>query len=96
MTQLYNQPVVYNQKRHGLFKLGNKSFDFRRPLRGFPKKVTPEFLLVDLANNLNELAEDTDSVKEQIKKKLSKFNLKKVVYHSKEYGKLGINIRGQI
>src|SRR5262245_4978873 len=31
LTQLYNRVVVLNRKRHGVFKLGNKEFDFRRP-----------------------------------------------------------------
>src|ERR1035437_10702406 len=49
-TQLYNQRIVYNHKRHGDFKLGNRKFSFRiKP--HFPKKATPEFLLVDLVNN---------------------------------------------
>jgi hypothetical protein len=89
LTQLYNQPVVYNRKRHGLFKLGNKTFDFRRLLQGFPKELTREFLLVDLVNNLKELAEDSDLVKDKIKKNLSKFDLQRVVYNSKKYGKVG-------
>lgn len=88
LTQLYNQPVVYNRKRHGLFKLGNKIFDFRMLIRGFPKKLTPEFLLVDLVNNLNELGEDVTLVKEQLKKNLYKFNLNKVSKYSKKYGKV--------
>src|SRR5262245_17459882 len=46
LTQLYNRAVVYNRKRHGLLNLGGKEFDFRRPLRGFPKKLSKEFLLV--------------------------------------------------
>lgn len=89
LTQLYNQPIVYNRKRHGLFKLGNKTFDFRRPLRGFPKKISPEFLLVDLVNNLDELTEDTDLVKRLIKEKLNKFNLKKLLSYAQKYGKVG-------
>jgi hypothetical protein len=28
-TQLYNQTVVYNHKRHGSFKLGGRMFEFR-------------------------------------------------------------------
>jgi len=64
LTQLYNRTVVYNYKRHGVFTLGGKGFDFRRPARGFPKKLTPGFLIVDLLNNLNELAEeDTEALK---------------------------------
>jgi hypothetical protein len=56
-TQLYNVRTVYNHKRHGEFKLGNQTFNFRiKP--HFPKKVTDDFLLVDLVNNLEELAED--------------------------------------
>lgn len=72
LTQLYNRTVVYNYKRHGVFKLGDKAFDFRRPARGFPKKLTPAFLLVDLLNNLNELAdENVEALKTKIKNKLS-------------------------
>lgn len=89
LTQLYHQSVVYNHKRHGLFKLGNKEFNFCRPSRGFPKELTPEFLLVDLVNNLNDLAEDANFIKEQIHKRLSQFNFKKVVYYAKKYGKVG-------
>jgi len=29
-TQLYNETVVYNHKRHGRFELGGRVFDFRR------------------------------------------------------------------
>ena len=56
-TQLYNLRVVYNHKRHGEFTLGNRTFDFRVKPR-FPKKLSTEFLLVELVNNLEELAED--------------------------------------
>ena len=53
-TQLYNTRVVYNHKRHGVFNLGGREFEFRRKYR-FPKKLTEEFLLVDLMNNLKQL-----------------------------------------
>lgn len=56
-TQLYNEPLVYNLKRHGPFELDGRAYDFRlRP--SFPKTVTPEFLLVDLLHNLGRLPED--------------------------------------
>ncbi len=67
LTQLYNKVLEYNRKRHGVIELAGKKFDFRRPARGFSNKVSMEFLLVDLVNNLNELAEDTNCVKEQLK-----------------------------
>ena len=60
-TQLYNEKIVYNKKRHGRFKLGNRYFDFRVK-SDFPRKLTKEFLLVDLIGNVNHLAEDADSV----------------------------------
>ena len=76
-TQLYNERVVYNHKRHGEFELGGRVFNFRLRPR-FPKKVSREFLLVDLVNNLDSLAEDpsevlsnvSDVVKDMSRKKL--------------------------
>jgi hypothetical protein len=67
-TQLYNKRVVYNHKRHGLFDLGGKEFDFRLKHK-FPKELSEEFLLVDLLNNLNELAEDREDVLKRVKEK---------------------------
>lgn len=72
-TQLYNRILVYNHKRHGVFKLGNREYDFRVKPR-FPKKLTPEFLYVDLLNNLDELAEDRDAVLAQARSKLTSFD----------------------
>ena len=72
-TQLYNSTLVYNHKRHGVFKLGNRQFHFRVKPR-FPKKLTPEFLYIDLLNNLDELAEDRDEVLSQARAKLLSFN----------------------
>jgi hypothetical protein len=67
-TQLYNETVVYNHKRHGRFKLGNRSYDFRvKP--HFPAKLSEEFLLVDLVDNLDRLAEDRSTTLEGVKRK---------------------------
>jgi len=88
LTQLYNRVIVLNHKRHGVFKLGNKEFDFRRSSKRFPAKVTPEFLLVDLVNNLKELAEDTPVVKENVCKNLARFDQDKLVRLAREYGKI--------
>ncbi|PQJ09108.1 hypothetical protein CJD36_021175 [Flavipsychrobacter stenotrophus] len=60
-TQLYNVRVVYNHKRHGEFDLGGRKFFFHAKHR-FPKKLTQEFLLVDLVNNIENLAEDKTEV----------------------------------
>lgn len=88
LTQIYNRVVVLNRKRHGVFKLGNKEFDFRRSSKGFPNKMTPEFLLVDLLNNLKELAEDTSLVKQNIVNRLSFFDQEKLLRLAREYGKV--------
>lgn len=84
-TQLYNQRVVYNHKRHGEFKLGNRSFSFRvKP--HFPKKLTTEFLFVDLVNNLDSLAEEPQLVLEKVKNKLNTLNRDKLRKNVAEYG----------
>jgi hypothetical protein len=88
LTQLYNRVVVLNRKRHGVLKLGNKEFDFRRSYKEFPNKVTPEFLLVDLLNNLNELAEDTSLVKQNILNNLTRFDQTKLLRLARACGKV--------
>src|SRR6266853_5171076 len=60
-TQLYDKTVVYNHKRHGSFQFGGRKFAFRvEP--SFPKSLTKEFLLVDLVNNVDQLAESKQEV----------------------------------
>jgi len=86
-TQLYNLRVVYNHKRHGKFKLGGQFFDFRVRPR-YPKKVTREFLLVDLLNNLEKLAEDRHEVLERVKMKLPDMNSKRLRSAVKRFAKL--------
>lgn len=72
-TQLYNKVVVYNHKRHGDVKLGNRVFTFwRTPY--FPNTVTPEFLLVDLVNNVESVAEDVPKVLERVKERVIQFD----------------------
>lgn len=88
LTQLYNRMVAYNRKRHGVFTLAHQEYDFRRPARGFPEKLSREFLLVDLVNNLNELDEDPDQVKRNIEKSINTYDLKSVMHNARLYGKI--------
>ncbi len=84
-TQLYNQKTVYNHKRHGDFNLGGKTFSFRvKP--HFPSKVTQEFLLVDLLNNLDQLAEDPKEVVSKVRFKAKSMDAKKLKKSLQEYG----------
>jgi hypothetical protein len=91
-TQLYNQTLVYNHKRHGVFRLGNRQFDFRVKPR-FPKKLSLEFLFVDLLNNLEELAEDRDVVLNHARKKLPSFDLARLQTAVNSYGNMATRKR---
>ena len=86
-TQLYNGKTVYNHKRHGDFELGGKMFSFRiKP--HFPSKATPEFLLVDLLNNIEHLAEDSNELVLKVRSKAKTMNTKKLKKSLLEYGSI--------
>lgn len=84
-TQLYNQKTVYNHKRHGDFKLGGKMYSFRMKPH-FPRKATPEFLLVDLLNNFGQLAEDPNEVLAKVRTRATAMDSKKLKRSLEEYG----------
>ena len=84
-TQLYNKKVVYNHKRHGEFKLGNRVFDFKIK-HHFPNKLTLEFLLVDLVNNLDSLAEEKGMLLKNIQQKISQMEVRKLQNYVSVYG----------
>jgi hypothetical protein len=84
-TQLYNKRVVYNHKRHGEFELGGRKFFFHSKPK-FPKKISPAFLLVDLLNNLDALAEDKTEVMHQVLDKARTMELKAIKLAVSEYG----------
>ncbi|MCP3690186.1 MAG: hypothetical protein GY784_17415 [Gammaproteobacteria bacterium] len=86
-TQLYNCRVVYNHKRHGHFTLGGLPFEFRRKPR-FPRKLSEEFLLVDLLNNLPTLAEDTEGLRTRVRTKAKELNARKLRMAARDYGKV--------
>lgn len=91
-SQLYNKTLVYNHKRHGLFSFGNRQFDFRVKPR-FPKMLTPEFLLVDTVNNLDELAEDKNQVLQMVERKLSAFDQVRLKQAVSDYGSVATQKR---
>jgi hypothetical protein len=84
-TQLYDRTLVYNRKRHGEFVLGNRKFAFRvKP--DFPKALTKEFLLVDLVNNLDQLAEAKSEVLERVKQRASSMDGHRLRRTVRDYG----------
>lgn len=86
-TQLYRRNVVYNHKRHGLFTLAGFEFDFRDKPR-FPArdKVSREYLLVDMLNNLDQLAEDPDALLAAVRRKLDTFDAAHLEQALRDYG----------
>jgi hypothetical protein len=91
-TQLYNSTLVYNHKRHGVFRLGSRQFDFRVKPR-FPKKLSREFLYVDLLNNLGDLAEDRDVVLSLAVSKLPSFKMDRLQEAVESYGNMATRKR---
>ena len=84
-TQLYDKTVVYNHKRHGQFLLGGRTFEFRvKP--AFPRKLTKEFLLVDLVNNLDRLAESREDVLVRVKERAASLDVPRLQRVAREYG----------
>jgi len=84
-TQLYNETVVYNRKRHGRFKLGNRVYDLRMKPE-FPAVATKEFLTVDLVNNLKRLTEDETQVLERIRTEARKLDQDALRQAAEDYG----------
>lgn len=84
-TQLYDKTVVYNHKRHGVFQLGNRKFAFRVKPR-FPKSLTKEFLLVDLVNNVDQLAEAKDEVLKRVLQRAASTDRRRLRRAVRDYG----------
>lgn len=52
-TALFSAPLVYNTKRSGIFKLGERRFILRRV--AFPESPSPEWFAVDLLENAEQV-----------------------------------------
>lgn len=86
LTQLYNNHVVYNHKRGGEFVLGGQRFRFR-VMPAYPKKLSREFLLVDLLNNLRRLPDNSELVLQNVKDRAKEFAPERVSENLAQYGK---------
>jgi hypothetical protein len=84
-TQLHNKRVVYNHKRHGDFTLGGRRFAFQvKP--HFPKKLSAEFLLVDIVGNLDQLADDQPDMLGRITAKVGEMDKRSLSQALSKYG----------
>ncbi len=65
--------------------LGGRKFAFRvKPT--FPKSLTKEFLLVDLVNNLDQLAEAKNEVLERVRERAASFEGPRLQRAVRDYG----------
>jgi hypothetical protein len=84
-TQLYNVVWVYNHKRRGEFTLNGKVFHFKIK-SSFPANLSDEFLVVDLLNNLAELAEDPSLIVNTLQSRISSYDLSALTTMAQLYG----------
>jgi hypothetical protein len=85
LTQLYNTTWVYNHKRKGEFQLNGKTFEFKLK-SAFPKHITREYLLVDLLNNLENLAEDESQAIEKLQFNVRNYDTDALMKATQQYG----------
>ncbi len=88
LTQLKNEVFVYNKKRHGVLKLSNRNLHFKLKAKGYPKKLTKEYLLVDLVNNLDAVGEAPSMLLKKVADNVqeNKFNNAQLFTLAKQYG----------
>jgi hypothetical protein len=84
-TQLYNKTYVYNRKRHGDFRLGNRMFSFVRK-NHYPAVLSSEFLLVDLVDHIERVAEDSQEVLRRVGKRAQGMPLNSMLENVRQYG----------
>ena len=85
LTQLYNTTWVYNHKRKGEFQLNGKTFEFKLK-SSFPKNISREYLLVDLLNNIEDLAEDQSQTLDKLPNNIGSFNADALMKATQLYG----------
>ena len=86
-TQLYNTKRIYNHKKHDDVKLGNRVYEFRRKPK-FPKKLSNEYVIVDLLNNLKSLAEDQNQIIHNLKNKIKSLDGVALRRNANRYGSI--------
>lgn len=87
LTQVYNSYVVYNHKRSGEFKLGRRHYKFRLvPAYPTTPLVEPEYLFVDMLNNLMKLPDNVELVLRNLKNGVKRLDRAKVMENLARYG----------
>ena len=65
--------------------MGNREFEFKLK-SSFPNSLSKEYVLVDMLNNLSELAEDTGAILVQLKKRIADYNFDNLYEMATRYG----------
>ncbi len=86
LTQVYNEVLVYNHKRRGLYILDGKRMQFRK-VSAYPKRITKEYLLVDMLNNLMELPDNVERVMRTLKARFQEYNTPLFRKNLSKYGR---------
>jgi len=86
LKQIYSHRLVYNHKRSGNLTVGGRRLTFRL-VPAYPKKLSKEYLLVDLLNQLMELPDDVGRVLKRLRSHLSEFDEDKLRKNLKLYGR---------
>jgi hypothetical protein len=85
LTQLYNITWVYNHKRRGVFTMNGRNFLFKLK-SAFPAALSREYLVVELLNNLNELAEDSEKVLGNFQRNVNLFDAVELKKMASKFG----------
>jgi hypothetical protein len=76
---------VYNHKRKGIIELSGQKFEFKIK-SSFPKQLNKEFLLIDLLNNINLIAESKADIIHKLHEKIEAFDQEKLRDMNLRYG----------
>ena len=76
---------MYNHKRRGEFILNGRNLVFKLK-SGFPAKLSKEFLVIDLLNNLDELAEDKEQIIKKFQNGIDRFDFIELGRMARQYG----------
>lgn len=85
-TALFVHPLVYNTKRTGRFRVGQRTFDLRR--EGFPAEPTAEWFVIDLLRHADEAGVDRRDLGEHLARALrrGRFDLDRLFEMAARFG----------
>ncbi len=85
-TALHANPLVYNTKRTGEFRLGNRTYRLRRV--NFPRSPSKEWFVVDLLQNHQEAGVTLEQLAEGLQRAIAsgRFDARVLMRQTKRFG----------